>query len=63
MGGADVLCDRARLGEVGGLTFWPQLPPDHAGEELLAELLLVPHAWRRRHPAVGLELLPGAWRD
>lgn len=41
VGGANVLFDRAKLGEVGGFSFWPQLPPDHAGEEVLAELLLV----------------------
>jgi hypothetical protein len=26
---------------VGGFSFWPQLPPAHAGEEVLVQFLLV----------------------
>lgn len=41
VGGANVLFDRAKLLDVGGFSFWRELPPEHAGEEVLAELLLV----------------------
>ena len=41
VGGANVLFDRAKLQEVGGFSFWPELPPDHAGEEVLVQLLLL----------------------
>jgi hypothetical protein len=41
VGGANVLFDHAKLLEVGGFSFWWELSPDHAGEEVLAELLLV----------------------
>jgi hypothetical protein len=44
VGGANVLFDRAKLREVGGFSFWRELPPDHAGEEVLVELLLL-HAY------------------
>jgi glycosyltransferase involved in cell wall biosynthesis len=41
VGGANVLFDRAKLLAVGGFSFWPQLPPDHAGEDALVQLLLL----------------------
>jgi GT2 family glycosyltransferase len=41
VGGANVLFDRAKLLEVGGFSFWRELPPDHAGEEVLVQLLLL----------------------
>ncbi len=41
VGGANVLFDRAKLLEVGGFSFWRDLPPEHSGEEVLVELLLL----------------------
>jgi GT2 family glycosyltransferase len=41
IGGANVLYDRTKLLDVGGFSFWPQLPPAHAGEEVLVQFLLV----------------------
>jgi len=41
VGGANVLYDRRKLLDVGGFSWWPQLPPEHAGEEVLAQLLLL----------------------
>lgn len=38
--GACCLYDRAKLDAVGGFGFWEQLPPNHAGEEVLVQLLL-----------------------
>lgn len=36
--GACVLFDRAKLCAVGGFDFWPQVPPDHQGEDVVAQL-------------------------
>jgi hypothetical protein len=36
--GACVLYDVARLRSVGGFTFWHDLPPQHVGEDVLAQL-------------------------
>lgn len=36
--GACVLYDRQALLAVGGFDFWSELPPDHSGEDVLAEL-------------------------
>lgn len=36
--GGCVLFDSAKLRETGGFDFWPQLPPQHAGEDVLAQL-------------------------
>ncbi len=35
--GGCCMYDTARLREVGGFNFWPQLPPDHCGEDVLAQ--------------------------
>ncbi|SFQ48702.1 Glycosyl transferase family 2 [Amycolatopsis arida] len=36
--GGCVLYDRAALVSVGGFDFWSELPPDHCGEDVLAQL-------------------------
>jgi len=41
VGGANVLYDRRKLVDVGGFSWWDRLPPEHAGEEVLAQLLLL----------------------
>lgn len=41
VGGANVLYDRAKLLSVGGFSWWERLPPEHAGEEVLAQFLLI----------------------
>jgi glycosyltransferase involved in cell wall biosynthesis len=41
VGGANVLYDREKLVAVGGFSWWPRLAPEHAGEEVLAQLLLL----------------------
>ena len=41
VGGANVLYDRAKLLDVGGFSWWERLPPEHAGEEAVAQFLLV----------------------
>ncbi len=41
IGGANVLCDRQKLLKVGGFSWWAQLPKEHAGEEVLAQFLLI----------------------
>ena len=43
IGGANVLYDRAKLLDVGGFSFWPLLPPEHAGEEVVVQFLLIRH--------------------
>ena len=53
--GGCVLYDAAALREAGGFGFWRELPADHAGEDVLAELRVM-----RRHG--GCAILPsGAW--
>jgi glycosyltransferase involved in cell wall biosynthesis len=49
IGGANVLYDRAKLLDVGGFSFWRRLPVEHAGEEVLAQFLLV-----RKHGGCGV---------
>jgi GT2 family glycosyltransferase len=39
--GACALYDRAKLEAVGGFSFWPELPREHAGEEVLVQNLLL----------------------
>jgi glycosyltransferase involved in cell wall biosynthesis len=41
VGGANVLYDRAKLLSVGGFSWWNRLPPAHAGEEVVAQFLLI----------------------
>jgi glycosyltransferase involved in cell wall biosynthesis len=41
VGGANVLFDRAKLLDVGGFTWWSRLPPEHAGEEVVVQFLLI----------------------
>lgn len=43
VGGANVLFDRAKLLSVGGFSWWHRLPAAHAGEEVLAQFLLLRH--------------------
>jgi GT2 family glycosyltransferase len=53
--GGCVLYDAGALREAGGFGFWRELPPDHAGEDVVAELRVM----RRRG---GCAILPsGAW--
>ena len=41
VGGANVLFDRERLLSVGGFSWWDRLPPEHAGEEVVVQFLLI----------------------
>jgi hypothetical protein len=41
VGGANVLYDRSKLLAVGGFEFWPELPREHAGEEVVVQWLLI----------------------
>jgi glycosyltransferase involved in cell wall biosynthesis len=41
VGGASVLYDRAKLVSEGGFSWWNRLPPEHAGEDALAQFLLI----------------------
>ncbi len=41
VGGANVLYDRAKLLRVGGFSWWQRLPPEHAGEEVVVQFLLI----------------------
>lgn len=41
VGGANVLFDREKLLNVGGFAWWNQLPPGHAGEEVVVQFLLL----------------------
>ncbi len=41
IGGANVLYDREKLLDVGGFSFYDRLPAEHAGEEVLAQFLLI----------------------
>jgi len=41
VGGANVLFDREKLIAVGGFSWWDQLPPEHAGEEVVVQFLLL----------------------
>lgn len=44
IGGASVVYDRAKLLDVGGFSFWDRLPAEHAGEDAVAQFLLI-HAY------------------
>lgn len=39
--GACVMYDRAKLLDVGGYSWWGELPPEHCGEDVLAQLLVM----------------------
>lgn len=41
VGGANILYDRAKLISVGGFSWWDRLPPEHAGEEVVAQFMLI----------------------
>ncbi len=41
VGGANVLFDRAKLLSIGGFSWWKRLPAEHAGEEVVAQFLLL----------------------
>ena len=41
VGGANILFDRAKLLDVGGFSWWHRLPPEHAGEEVVVQFLLL----------------------
>ncbi len=41
VGGANVLYDRAKLLDIGSFSWWPRLPPEHAGEEVVVQFLLI----------------------
>lgn len=41
VGGANVLYDRAKLLNIGGFEWWRSLPPEHAGEEVVVQFLLI----------------------
>ncbi len=41
VGGANVLYDRVKLLDVGGFSWWRRLPPEHAGEEVVVQFLLI----------------------
>jgi len=49
--GACVLYDRAKLVDCGGFGFWPQLPREHSGEDVVAE-------WRVMERYGGAGILP-----
>lgn len=41
VGGANILFDRRKLLSVGGFSWWQRLPPEHAGEEVVVQFLLI----------------------
>ncbi|HKV02131.1 MAG TPA: glycosyltransferase family A protein [Ktedonobacteraceae bacterium] len=41
VGGANILYDRTKLLDVGGFSWWRRLPPEHAGEEVVVQFLLI----------------------
>jgi GT2 family glycosyltransferase len=47
--GACVLYDREKLADCGGFDFWRQLPPEHAGEDVAAQLAVM-----RRYGGAGI---------
>jgi glycosyltransferase involved in cell wall biosynthesis len=55
--GGCVLYDAAKLRSVGGFGFWTDLPPDHVGEDVLAQLLVM-----AQHGGAGLAP-SGAWHQ
>jgi glycosyltransferase involved in cell wall biosynthesis len=53
IGGANVLFDREKLQSVGAFSWWRRLPPEHAGEEVVAQFLLL-------HEYGGCGILPSS---
>jgi glycosyltransferase involved in cell wall biosynthesis len=49
VGGANILFDRAKLLDVGGFSWWRELPQQHAGEEVVVQFLLL-----RKHGGCGV---------
>ncbi|MBE3558469.1 MAG: glycosyltransferase family 2 protein [Ktedonobacteraceae bacterium] len=49
VGGANVLYDREKLRSVGAFSWWNRLPVEHAGEEVVAQFLLI-----RRYGGCGI---------
>lgn len=41
VGGANILFDREKLLSIGGFSWWDRLPPNHAGEEVVVQFLLI----------------------
>jgi GT2 family glycosyltransferase len=41
VGGANLLFDREKLLSVGGFSWWARMPPEHAGEEVVVQFLLI----------------------
>lgn len=41
VGGANILFEREKLLRVGGFSWWHRLPPEHAGEEVVVQFLLL----------------------
>ena len=41
VGGANVLYDREKLLSIGGFSWWHRLPPEHVGEEVVVQFLLI----------------------
>lgn len=41
IGGANILFDREKLADVGAFSWWQRLPPEHAGEEVVVQFLLL----------------------
>src|SRR5690606_40880409 len=46
---ACLLCETAKLRDVGGLSFWERLPPEHCGEDIVPQLELM-----RRYGGCGI---------
>lgn len=51
VGGANILFDREKLQRVGAFSWWQRLPPEHAGEEVVVQFLLL-------HEYGGCAILP-----
>lgn len=55
--GGCVLFDTAKLCSVGGFSFWPRLPPEHSGEDVLAQMRVM-----AEHGGAGI-IPSGAWHQ
>ena len=71
--GGCVLYDVAALRAAGGFGFWPELPPEHAGEDVVAQLrvmalrggcgILPSGAYHQELPTTVVDRRADAWRD